>query len=190
MRKIKNFRINLRQREILRLLKATGAVSEITPQLEQAVSQEVQRLSKTLAPAALYDSLPKDKLPPEIASVLPLASIASTIFLTTVNETLDTEVKEAQRRQEAILSQILHCLALEALEQTANFIGRLLAEEARQESCELLERMPLPQQTHQSVFTLLPGDKIGVHLTGTSSMQPLYSSCGIIPWSPVKKKTK
>lgn len=189
MKKIKNFKINLRFREIIRLLKSTAAISEVTPQIEDAVRQEIARLSPEIVPAAVYDTLAKDKLSPELLKLLPAQAVAASVYTVTINKTLEDDVNEAQNRGEKILNQILHSLALEAIEQASNFIQRLISDEAKSETCELAGRCVFDSSMgFGNIFAVLPGEKIGVQVTEKGTLSPLYSSCGIIPWLPVKKR--
>jgi hypothetical protein len=40
------------------------------------------------------------------------------------------------------------------------------------------------------LFNSLPGDKIEVKILENNTLQPLYSSGGVIYWTPLKKKGK
>jgi hypothetical protein len=187
MKKIKKFKINIRQREVLRLLKSTARI-EITPQLEQAVLQESQRLAKIASPAAIYETLQKEKVPQELAFSAPPTWVAASFFLITISSVMENEIKEAQRRGEQILGQMLHAISLEALEQATNFVERLLVEEAKEENCEFSDRVMISESpAWETFFTILPGDKVGVQLLANGTLQPLYSSAGILYWIPVKK---
>ncbi len=189
MRKIKNFRINFRQREVLRLLKKTTQITEVTPQLEEAISQESQRLAKLITPAAIYETLQKEKLAQELSVSPPGNWVAASLYLITISNTIEEEIKEAQRRGEHILGHILHALSLEALEQSTNFVERLLEDEAKQETCDLSDRVPVAAtEAWAKFFEVLPGEKIGVQLLDNGSLQPLFSSGGVMYWTPSKKQ--
>jgi len=189
MKKIKKFKINFRQREVVRLLKNTTQITEITSQLEEAILQESQRLSKVVMPAAIYETLQKEHLPQELIVSPPDNWVAASLYLITISNIVEEEIKEAQRRGENILGQVLHALSLEALEQSTNFVQRLINEEAKSDSCELSDRQRITAvPVWRKLFEILPGDKIGVQCLENGVLQPLYSSAGIVYWIPVKKK--
>jgi hypothetical protein len=188
MKKIKKFKINFRLREITRLLKATTRV-EITPQLEEAVQRESARLHGLASPAAVYETQPREKIPGELAVGAPEKWIAASTYIITVGEAVEHEIRDAQGRGEEMLAQILHAVALEALEQSDNFVRRLLNEEARNENCELSGERRIESSAAWTHFSsILSGDKIGVRFAGTECFEPMYSSAGLIYWLPVKKK--
>jgi negative regulator of sigma E activity len=190
MKKIKHYKINLRVREILRILKNTTQVSDITPKLEEAVKRESVRLQKIVAPAAMYETQTKEHFPPELVSTPPGNWIAASVYLVTIGNDVEQEIKDARDRGETILSQILHAIALEALDQSANFIRRLINEEARDEECELSKNTTINSAEEWRKFCeAVPGDKIGVSFSGTSEFQPMYTSCGMIFWMPMKKRS-
>lgn len=189
MKKIKKFKINLRSREIARLLKAT-AKTEITPQLEEAIQRESSRLATLISPAAVYETQPKEKIHAALAANAPDKWVAASAYIVTIGSDVENEIRDAQAKNEAMLSQILHAVALEALEQTDNFVQRLLVAEAQDESCDLSRRQPVTSGAAWPAFTeLLPGDKIGVQLVADDQFQPMYASAGMVFWTPAKKKT-
>jgi hypothetical protein len=188
MKKIKKFKINLRQREIARLLKATTK-TEITPQLEEAIRRESARLQPLINPAAVYETQPKEKVAEELSAAAPERWVAASSYVVTIGSEVEGEIRDAQGRSEGMLAQILHAVALEALEQTDNFVHRLLVDEARSESCELSDRQQVATTVAWTPFSaaLLP-DKIGVSLKDPDRFTPMFSSAGIVYWIPVKKK--
>ncbi|HBU68828.1 MAG TPA: hypothetical protein DEE98_00415 [Elusimicrobia bacterium] len=198
MKKIKNFKINLRQREILRLLKATSKVSEITPQLEDAVKQEVERLQKEIKPSAVYETVTGESMVSGLSGEIPKESVAATLYIVTINTSIGLDIRSASERGENILANVLHCLAIEALEQTINFVQRLVADEAKSEACEISARKNIDSKpVLEKIFKLLPGEKVGVSIaqqndllpSDKGALSPLYSSCGVMPWVPVKKQS-
>ena len=191
MKKIKKFKINLRPREILRLLKATTQISEITPELEEAVKRESARLSRIISPAAVYDTNTWEKIPIELAPPAIDKWVAASTCLITIGTAVEAEINEARQRGEGILAQMLHAIAVEALEQTGNFVKRLIGEEAKEEGCELSkEQLINTPPAWEKFIQIIPGDKIGVQLLDKETFQPMYSSAGVIYWIPLKKRSK
>jgi hypothetical protein len=189
MKKIKRFKINIRLREVLRHLKTTGGVSEITLQIEDTITRESARLQKIITTAAVYDTNPQEKLPMDLIANPPKKWVAASMFALTIGTEIEQEIQTAHARGEAILGQILHCIALEAVEQSCNFVIRLITEEAKDEECELLPRQMFTEAAQwPRILEVLPGNKIGLGLSGDNVLQPVYSAGGLIFWLPVKKR--
>lgn len=185
MKKIKRFKINIRTREVLRLLKNT---TKIVPdaRIEDLVRQESVRVQKCISPAALYETHPADKIPQELIINPPSNWVAASLFIITIGAAMETEIAEAPDEEKGA---VLHAIALEGLEQSCNFVHRLIIEEGKDESCEVTRDMPLTAlAAEEKVFSLMPPDKIGVRLTGENMFEPRYSLCALSYWSPVKKR--
>ena len=77
---------------------------------------------------------------------------------------------------------------MEALEQSNNFVCRLITEEAKDESCELSRYQRINSPSAWEQFTaLVPGEKIGMTVINGEQFSPLYSSGAVIYWVPLKK---
>ncbi len=66
MKKIKKFKINIRLRETMRLLKSTAHIPELTSEIEDEIHRQSRRMNGIISTAALYETLPKEKFPPEL----------------------------------------------------------------------------------------------------------------------------
>jgi hypothetical protein len=192
LNKIKNYKINLRQACILRILKNTTQVSQITPQLEEAVTNEIARVQAVSVPAAGFVTLMRDKVPAELAGNALNNWVAATFYLVTIGSKIESEIAEARSRGESILGNILHASAMEALEQSVNFIYRLVTDEAKDEECELSSResLTLDESSVVKFAELIDPEKIGVSAITGDNRSPAYTACGIIYWTPVKKRKK
>lgn len=189
MKKIRKFKINLRMREIMRLLKTTARISEITPQLEEAISREARRVIPVFAPSAIYETVLKEKLQNELIVSAPEKWVAATVFLVTIGSDIEHEIKEAQGKDENILSQILHAAALEALEQSGSFVYRLINEEAKEDECAITRQQLVNSASIlEKILEILPLEKIGVQVLDKETFQPMYTSAGIVYWVPLKKQ--
>ncbi|MHB9155169.1 MAG: hypothetical protein ACYC5N_05670 [Endomicrobiales bacterium] len=189
MKKIKKFKINIRLKEVLRLLKNTTQVPQITPEMEEAVQKESRRLSALITPAALYETHPREKLPSGLGENPPENWVAASLILVTIGADVEREIREAQQKGDKVRGHILHSLALEALEQSGNFVNRLITDEAKEESCELSRRQaPASRPVWDTFFSLVPGDKIGVQLLESGEFNPIYSTGALAYWSPAKKR--
>ena len=190
MKKIKKFKANIRLRETMRLLKSTAHIAEITPDIEDEIHRQSRRLGGIVSTAALYETVQKDKFPLELQIDPPEKWVAASVYLVTIGEPAEVMVMDAQKTAETTLpGQILHSIALESLEQSGNFIRRLLDDEAKEETCELSQQKTVNSEpAWTKLLELLPGDKIGVRFLGGERFAPMYTTGGIIYWTPVKKR--
>lgn len=190
MKKIKKFKIHFRPRDIARMLKATAQLTEVTPQLEEAILRETARITPLVATAAMYETQSKEKFPAELVKAPPDNWVAASAYVVTIGSALEEEIRAARQRDEVMMTNILHAIAVEGLDQSANFVGRLITDEAKDQDCEISRQQVIPSAAWSALFALVPGDKIGVTLAGPDAFQPLYSSCGLVYWQPIKKRRK
>ncbi|MGA2090508.1 MAG: hypothetical protein ABSH12_03480 [Endomicrobiales bacterium] len=190
MKKIKKFKIHFRSREIARMLKATAQLTEVTPQLEEAILREAARLTPLVMTAAMYETQAKEKFPAALVSAPPNSWVAASAYIVTIGTVFEEEIRAARQRDEVMVTNILHAIAVEGLDQAANFVFRLIIDEAKDQDCEISRQQMIPSAAWDALFALVPGDKIGVSRAGTDAFLPLYSSCGMVYWQPVKKKRK
>jgi hypothetical protein len=191
MKKIKKFKINLRNREITRLLKKTTRVSEINSDMEEKVEAESRRLQRYIFPAAVYETIPRDKFPSELRLREPKNWVAATAYVVTVGDAIEKELKENRVKDNGESEAIAHTIALEGVEQSVNFIERLIRDEADKENCEISKEQSLDSKELLSkVFGIIPGEKIGASLSESGALCPQYSASGIIYWMPITKNKK
>ncbi|MBN1621183.1 MAG: hypothetical protein JW871_01165 [Endomicrobiales bacterium] len=191
MRKIKKYKINLRTRNIQQLLKTISKVSEITPQIEEAVKREKDHADRIISSAAIYDTVDREKVNFDLGIEMPENWVAATFYLVTIGSEIEREIRDVQSTEENILAKILHSIGLDALDQSANFITKLINEEAKQEDCTLTNQYKLTSfAVLDNVFKIIDSEKIGVKLKNNKTFEPQYSSCGVIFWVPIKKHAK
>ncbi len=187
MKKIKKFKINLRPREILRLLKKTTKIADTASDLEEKVESEAKRLQKSISPAAIYETVKKDEFPFELRVQEPANWVAATSYSVTIGDAIEKELRE--NRENDTNEMITHSVALEGIDQAVNFIQRLIREEAAGEDCEISKELEMnSKDLIKKVFSIIPGDKIGISLSEDGNLNPQYSQSGIIYWVPVKKR--
>jgi hypothetical protein len=191
VKKIKGFKINLRSRDILRFLKNTANISEVTPQLEEAIKREKTKLEKTLKPAIVFETLTKDKVDFDLGLDMPPRWISASFCVATLGIEAEKNLQEAECSAEGLSGKIIHSIYLEALEQSVNFVSRIISDEAKQDNCELSERMKLSSYTAlHRLFEIVTVDKIGVSLLDTKELQPQYTTCAVFFWIPNSKKKR
>ena len=173
----------------MRLLKSTAHIPDITPEIEDEIHRQSRRMNGIIAPAALYDTLPREKFPKELVAEPPENWVAASVYLATIGEGAQNDLLSAQNSGEQLVGQVLHSVALESLDQSGNFIRRLIEDEAKEDSCELSRQKTVSgEESWKKLLELLPGDKIGISFLGGDRFSPMYSTGGIIFWTPLKKR--
>jgi hypothetical protein len=188
-KKIKKFKINLRFRDIVRNLKSTAKTCEITKEIEELIDNESDRAQKIITPSSVFETVSKEKLHFPVGVEAPPKWVAASFFIVSVGPGADAEMASLAERNEIVVERVMHSIFMEALEQSANFINRLLGDEAKDEDCELSQRVTVSSaETIQEVLKILPFDKIGVSYPGENGFQPQFTSCEVVFWTPIKKR--
>ncbi|MDR0820063.1 MAG: hypothetical protein LBN19_00795 [Endomicrobium sp.] len=189
MRKIKNFRINLRIKEILRILKKLVNTVELSVELEESVRRSCHFYSRFLIPSAVYETFSKETLPFVFEKDLPSKWIAESVFFVTIGCDLYEEYKKDKGTFVAHTGKIISAVAVDALEQSKNFIQRLISNEAQEENCKISRSVDIPSHLYKTAAGCIPTDKIGISAED-GKLNPQYSECGLFYWIPSKKKAK
>src|SRR4029077_16458628 len=136
MTKIKNFRITLRPREVARLLKTQDKM-QLTPALEQSIEHAINDSKRLLQPAAIYTTLTRSTA--EKTTSLPLADpcVAVSVVAVTLGPALETEITTAGEGSDPLQTALLSALREEALQQSIQFIVRLIENQAKEEDCDM-----------------------------------------------------
>lgn len=196
VKKIRKFRLHPRPSAVLRNLKSLLDDAQLTPELEKGVESEILAASRRLDTAALFETMtpvqspawmgplwgpPPDKNPP----------VAHTLFVTTIGTGMEMERTDALSRGEELRSKILTAIGEELADQAANFVERLVSEEAHQDSCELEERrlFSAPQEVKDALERLEAG-RLSIGFDGSGQLSPRFTRAGVIPWGPPAKKKK
>ncbi|BAG14054.1 hypothetical protein AGMMS5026_05480 [Endomicrobiia bacterium] len=189
MRKIKNFRINLRIKEILGIIKKLVNVVELSIEVEEAVRRCCRFYSRFLVPSAVYETFSKEMLPFVFEKDVPSKWIAESVFFVTIGGDLYEEYKKDEGTFGEHTGKIISAVAVDALEQSKNFIRRLISSEAQEENCEISRNVDIPPLLYETTTGCIPADKIGISVED-GKLNPRYSECGLFYWIPSKKKTK
>src|SRR6266404_9059077 len=111
MTKIKNFRVNLRTREIVRWLKKERGI-ESTPELELAIGETVKEAKRWVTPAAVYTTLTRKTAEKTTAIPMPPEAVALSVAAVSIGKGLEAE-------RQSVESGSLREMLLAALEQEA-----------------------------------------------------------------------
>lgn len=198
LKKIKKFRVQARPASVLRGLKALMGGTQVTPELEKAVETEVERARELYSTAAVYNTFNRGEAPAWTESLWETKNdagakpVAVTLYAATIGAGLEGELGGALSRGEALRSQILTSLGEESAEQAAGFVYRLLAEEAKEESCELSPRAGAMEAGQQrDILSALEADKVQIQIDSQGHLLPRFTRAGyVLWWPPAKKRPK
>jgi hypothetical protein len=189
MRKIKNFRINLRIKGILNIIKKLVNVVELSVEFEEAVRRCCRFYSRFLVPSAVYETFPKERLPFVCEKDVPLKWIAESVFFVTIGVDLYEKYKKDERTFGEHTEKIISAVSVDALEQSKNFVQRLISNEAQGENCEISRSVDIPPCLYETAVGCISAGKIGISVED-GKLNPRYSESGLFYWVPSKKKQK
>lgn len=190
MRKIKNFKISIRTREISRIIRKLLNVEELPIEVEEAVQKSCFVCEKIIKPAVVYDTFSKETMIFPIEIEAPEKWVAISPYILTIGNVLEQEYSKNKELFGEYGVQIVSAIAADALDQSRNFVQKLLSSEAGDENCELSRNIELPKQYNQEIIKYLPVEKINLSLAEDESFIPENSMAGIYYWIPLKKRNR
>lgn len=188
MRKIKNFKISIRTREISRIIRKLLNMEELPIEVEEAVQKSCFVCEKVIKPAVVYDTFSKETMVFPIEFEAPEKWIAVSPYILTIGNVLQEEYNKNKELFGEYGVQIVSAISADALDQSRNFVQKLLASEASDENCELSRNIELPKQYNQEIVNFLPVDKINLSLDDDGNFVPTNSMSGLYYWIPLKKR--
>ena len=190
MRKIKNFKINIRTREISRIIRKLLNVEDLPIEVEECVQKACFVCEKVIKPAVVYDTFSKETMVFPIEIEAPEKWVAMSAYVLTIGTVLEEEYNKNKELFGEYGVQIISAISADALDQSRNFVQKLLSSEAGDENCELSRNIEIPKQYNQEIIKSLPVDKINLSLTEEGDFVPANSMAGIYYWIPLKKKSR
>lgn len=185
MTKIKNFRVQLRAREIARLLKKEHGI-EITPDLEIALEQLTKDAKAWVTPGAVYTTLTRPIAEKATTLPLPDAAVAVSVIAVSIGTALPREIEAHASKPDR--QKQLAALLTEALSQSVQFVTRLVADQAKEEECELTPADPVQDPSLASAIAALLGvHRIGISLESPEATLPSFSRVTCSYWMPKAK---
>ena len=186
MRKIKNFKINLRNRDIVRSVKRLSPGTEFSQELDIEIQKACRHYYKLIRPCLIYDTFSKGM--PEFLTDqdAPAQYVARSVFFVSIGAAIE-EIKKDLDMEGG--ENIVNCIAVDALDQGKNFACRLIADEAEDEECETSRAQEIAPEFYQQLSAVIPIEKIDVSL-GDNCLVPKYSLCAAVYWTPSKKRKK
>ena len=190
MRKIKNFKISIRTREISRIVRKLLNMEDLPIEVEETVQKSCFICEKIIRPAVVYDTFSKENLLFSFEKDAPEKWIAISPYILTIGTVLQDEYNKNKSLFGEYAVQIMSAIAADALDQAKNFVQKLLREEAAEENCELSRSVDLPEQYNEEVIKYLPIEKINLSLSEEGKFIPANSTAGVYYWIPLKKRKK
>ncbi|MCL2144731.1 MAG: hypothetical protein FWH43_04480 [Endomicrobia bacterium] len=190
MKKIRNFKVNLRVREIARVIKKLINTAELPVETEESVQRACHCYSKFIMPSVIYDTFSKENMPFIYEKDAPSKWVAQSVFFVTIGVKLEEEYQKNEKAFGEHSKTIVSAIAVDALEQAKNFTQRLLSGEAEGENCDVSRGVDLPPDLYEEAAKIIPIDKIETSIH-EGKLVPKYSNCGLFYWIPSgKKKSK
>ena len=126
MRKIKNFKISIRTREISRIIRKLLNVEELPIEIEESVQKSCFVCEKVIKPAVVYDTFSRESMvfPLEIDS--PEKWIAVSPFILTIGNVLQEQYNKNKDLFGEYGVQIMSAISADALDQARFFVQKLL----------------------------------------------------------------
>lgn len=187
MKKIRNFKVNLRVREIMRVIKKLTNAAELSVETEESVQRACHFYSKFIMPSVVYDTFSKDALTFVYEKDAPAKWIARSVFFITIGTALEEEYGKNEESFGEHCAAIVSAIAVDALEQSKNFTFRLVSGEACEENCDISRSIALPPDLYEEAAKIVPADKIDISVCN-GGLIPQYSDCGMFYWIPTGRK--
>jgi hypothetical protein len=175
--KIENLKIEFEENRILRLIGYKTRSMELKDPVKKLIDEEKQKLDHLLHPVSIYTILDYEE-----TNKHPIFNGAEKVALciSTIGLELEEEIKKLMNKNEMLRALILDSLGSEAAEEGAIQSDRILAEKARKMDLWPSKRFSPGYgkwdiQEQRYVFSVLPGESIGVRLTESCMMIPRKS---------------
>ena len=191
MRKIKNFKISIKTREVSRIVKKLLNVEDLDIEVEEAVQKSCFVCEKIIRPAVVYDTFSKESMFFNIDIEKPEKWIAVSPYVLTIGSVLQEQYEKSKNLFGNYAVQIISAISADALEQSKNFIQKIInSEMTREDNCELSRSIEIPQQYNQEIIKYLPIEKINISLSEEKKFIPINTSAGLYYWIPLKKRNR
>ena len=193
MRKIKNFKISIRTREVSRIVKRLLNVEDLDIEVEEAVQKSCFVCEKIIKPAVVYDTFSKESMSFNfnINIEIPEKWIAVSPYVLTIGSVLQEQYEKNKNLFGNCAVQIISAISADALEQSKNFIQKIInSEMTKEDNCELSKSIEIPQQYNQEIIKYLPIEKINISLSEEKNFIPINTSAGLYYWIPLKKRNR
>ena len=191
MRKIKNFKISIKTREVSRIVKKLLNVEDLDIEVEEAIQKSCFICEKIIKPAVVYDTFSKESMFFNVDIEKPEKWIAVSLYVLTIGNVLQEQYEKNKSLFGNYAVQIISAISADALEQSKNFVQKILNSEiTKEDNCELSRSIEIPQQYNQEIIKYLPIEKINISLSEENKFIPINTSAGLYYWIPLKKRNR
>ena len=175
--KIENFKIEVDEKLISRLIGYKKKSQEIKEPIKKLIAEEKKKLDYLLHSVAIYTIIDYDQ-----TNKHPIFKDAEKVALCicTIGPELEEDIKELMEKNEMLRALILDSIGSEAAEEVAIQSDRILAERAREMNLWPSKRFSPGYgkwdiREQRFMFRVLPAQDIGVRLTESCMMIPRKS---------------
>ena len=191
MRKIKNFKISIRTREVSRIVKKLLNVEDLDIEVEEAIQKSCFICEKIIKPAVVYDTFSKESMFFNVDIEKPEKWIAVSLYVLTIGNVLQEQYEKNKSLFGNYAVQIISAISADALEQSKSFVQKIINSEiTKEDNCELSRSIEIPQQYNQEIIKYLPIEKINISLSEENKFVPINTSAGLYYWIPLKKRNR
>lgn len=195
LRKIKKYKITIRPSYASRLAKkklSDGDAPLDDETLEREVEREIRRCEPLIVPTALYDTFSRKDTPESLRSLWDQAPGSKTLSVSLIAASLgvriEQEISSAREKGQERDAALMDAVTREALDQSVNFVHRLIGEEAKDDNCELSPLWPVEPALVRDFLAALESHKADITLEGDDRFVPLYSRVSFCFWIPLSKR--
>ena len=189
-KKIRKYKISIRPHAVFRTLKKVLSMDTLTEDMEKKVQEEIAKSQSLIVPSAVYHSFAKPETPEALAGLwesAPNNALAMAMMAVTIGTDIEKEIEASRISNGGKRALILDGIARESLEQSLNFVAKLLSDEAKAESCELTPISPVEATILPAVLNFLESEKAGILVEGEAQISPMFTIASYCFWSPLPK---
>lgn len=190
IKKIKKYKIAIRPSFVQRAAKKKLDTGLDPESLERAVQTEIEKISTMIVPSAIYNTFSRTGTPEPLTPLwqnVPNHSLSISLIIATIGMEIEKEIANVRAQNKHQRSVILDSIAHEALEQSLNFVLKLLLEESKEEDCELSPYLPVESSHLKSTLEILESQKADVSLSDQGIITPAFSTISYCFWNSTSK---
>lgn len=180
-RKIKKFRFDVKASSIFKLARAQS-ISLDSEDSKLVLEEEIKKASQFFHSAAIYETF--QEAPPQwISESFKPSPVAWSGLAVTIGQDLENEMASAISSGDDHRAQVLSLIQESAVQEAAQFVWRLVSEEAKSEGLSLSDRLGVLQVENKTeIISRLNSERIGVELDSSGELKPRASCINIVVW--------
>ena len=199
IRKIKKYKLAVRPYGVLRQLKKQVTLGSGQEPQDSDLETLISKVQPHVSPCALYASFSKSETPPSLQDLWkssPEKSLSLSVVCSTLGRPIEQEIERISRKKEGgqvpsgpdpdYEGALWNSVARESLEQSFNFIEKLIGEEAGQESCVLSPLLPAAPAETPLILQALESHKAEITVNDSGQIIPFFTGLRYCFWTPAK----